>query len=279
MKDIRSTLAHRVDHANSYTEDIGKRLWGIAATIALTLVSVNGLAYVVIEYGMFGGKSEYFVPTTVADVDGVKGKTVYEFGMSGTVPTADLNDGQFQVYVGFVMYATMVLTGLGMEYLVWRMFLNDEWDKRTENVWRVAQFVFPILTATALGLANTGNFLAFPFLVVAMWKFGFPGECNVHAFSIKIALYSSGRYIIHHYFVTHFVAARFCMSETILFFYSALYGGREQSFVERLVAFMRGVGTAAHHSASVLYVAMLVVHVLPLANRDAVAVTLPLVMQ
>jgi hypothetical protein len=69
------------------------------------------------------------------------------------------------------------------------------------------------------------------------------------------------------------------MSETILFFYSALYGGREQSFVERLVAFMRGVGTAAHHSASVLYVAMLVVHVLPLANRDAVAVTLPLVMQ
>lgn len=68
------------------------------------------------------------------------------------------------------------------------------------------------------------------------------------------------------------------ISETILFFYSALYDGQNQGFALRLVDFLRGVGTAVHHSASALYVAMLVVHVLP-STRDVVAVTLPLLMQ
>lgn len=62
----RSTIAHRVETANLSGGDSNKRLWGVAATIGCILVSVNCLAYVVTEYGMFGGRSEYFTTTTAA---------------------------------------------------------------------------------------------------------------------------------------------------------------------------------------------------------------------
>ena len=58
---------------------------------------------------------------------------------------------------------------------MWTMFLHGDWNQDKENKWKVAQFAFPILGATTVGLANTGNFLALPFLVVTMWKLGFPG--------------------------------------------------------------------------------------------------------
>jgi hypothetical protein len=95
-----------------------------------------------------------------------------------------LNDIQFQVYVGFIMYVTMVFAGLGMEYLVWRMVLKGDWDEEKEHRWWAAQFVFPILAATTVGLANTGNFLALPFLVITMWKLGFPGERQSQFFDL-----------------------------------------------------------------------------------------------
>jgi len=59
---------------------------------------------------------------------------------------------------------------------VWRIFLRGKWTAEMESKWKIAQFVFPILVATAVGLANTGNWLALPFLVIAVWKLGFPGK-------------------------------------------------------------------------------------------------------
>lgn len=156
-----------------------------------------------------------------------------------TVPSENLNDYQFLVYAGFVMYVTMVSAGLGGEYLVWKIMLSGDWDEQREWYWKAAQFIFPILGATTVGLANTGNYLALPFLVITMWKLGFP--------------------------------------ETMLLFYAALYEP-QHPWQERLVDFIRGMGTIVHHSSSALYVAMLVTHVLP-SNRDVVAVTLPLLMQ
>ena len=98
---------------------------------------------------------------------------------SESVPTEALNDKQFQLYVAFIFYATMLFAGLGMEYLVWRIMLGGEWNQQKENRWRVAQFVFPLLSATTMGLANTANFLCMPLLVVTLWKAGFPGESFV----------------------------------------------------------------------------------------------------
>jgi hypothetical protein len=161
------------------------------------------------------------------------------YGFSESSPLESLNDYQFLIYVGIVMYFTMVFAGFGLEYLVWRIVLSGEWDESMEWKWKVAQFVFPILGATTLGLANTGNYLALPFLVVTMWKLGFP--------------------------------------ESIMLFHSSLYD-TNHSWQQRTRDFIIGTGTVVHHSSSALYVAMLVSHVIP-SNRDVIAVTLPLVMQ
>lgn len=53
-----SSIAHRVHKSNESVDD--KKLWGVAATIGLTLLIVHSLAYVVVEYALFNGKSSYF---------------------------------------------------------------------------------------------------------------------------------------------------------------------------------------------------------------------------
>ena len=134
--------------------------------------------------GLFSSRLSFAPYTSVAacpyendyEVDNGVPRTL---DFSESVPTEFLNDIQFQVYVGFIMYVTMVFAGLGMEYMVWRMVLKGDWDKDTEHRWWAAQFVFPILAATTMGLATTGNFLALPFLVITCWKLGFPGERQI----------------------------------------------------------------------------------------------------
>jgi hypothetical protein len=69
-----------------------------------------------------------------------------------------------QVYVTFIIWITLVLSGVGTEYLVWRMYLHGEWNAEKELKWRAAQFLFPLLSMTALGFAITGDFWALPFL-------------------------------------------------------------------------------------------------------------------
>jgi len=73
---------------------------------------------------------------------------------------------------------TILFTGLGSEYLLWRVFLNGDWDQGKENKWRVAQSVFPILMGSAVDLATQGNFLYLPILAASMWKLEFPGEIS-----------------------------------------------------------------------------------------------------
>ena len=200
----RSSIAARVHVANTSVSD--NSIWGVAAAVVLVLASVHGLSYVVVEYGFLGGNSEYSTLSkclTESYTSSLPGPSDNELSMTDSAPTAGLDECQFMVYIGFVMYATVVLTGLGMEYLVWRMLLNGGWDEDTENKWKVAQFVFPILVATSVGLATTGNYLCLPIMAVSMFKMGFP--------------------------------------ETILFLYSALHE-KEHGFVKRLVDFVRGMG-------------------------------------
>ena len=62
------------------------------------------------------------------------------------------------------MWITVVLSGVGAEYLVWQMFLRGDWNDSKELKWRAAQFLFPLLSLTALGLAITGDVWALPFV-------------------------------------------------------------------------------------------------------------------
>jgi len=66
-------------------------------------------------------------------------KAPKKLNLADTHPTDMFNDYQFQVYVAFIMYFTMLLGGLGLEYLVWMIMLKGEWDKNKENKWKVAQ--------------------------------------------------------------------------------------------------------------------------------------------
>lgn len=77
------------------------------------------------------------------------------------------------------------MTGLGLEVLVWIRFMQPwckdkhcEGNAEREFWWRAAQFFFPILVVTAVGLATAHNFLALPFLIVGLWKFGYPETIN-----------------------------------------------------------------------------------------------------
>ena len=170
----RSSMGMRISKASTSVEEKGIMM--VAATVGLILLVVHGLIYVIARYGIFDG-------------DGSGGPAMPEkdsssnmLSITDTFPSAKLNDYQFKIYLGFIMYVTVVLTGLGLEYLVWRMLLTGDWDEVKENRWMMAQFLFSLLTATAIGLASQGNYLALPCLVIAMWKCGFPGEilrpCN-----------------------------------------------------------------------------------------------------
>ena len=105
---------------------------------------------------------------------GEEEKKKFDLGVTDTIPLASFDTQEFLCLITFVMWATMVRTGIGSEFFFSRMFLRGNWNQDKENLWRLVQFLFPLLGATTVGLANTHNYLAFPFLVITMWKFGFP---------------------------------------------------------------------------------------------------------
>jgi hypothetical protein len=154
-------------------------------------------------------------------------------------PTANLSDYGFNIYVGFIIYITLELAGLGGETLVWFIFLEGGWSEEHENVWRMVQFVFPLLGMTAIGLANTHNFWCLPTTVAFLWKFGFP--------------------------------------ETILYTYEAIFETRN-SKLKRMTDLINGIGTVIHHNVVALYVSMVITGVIP-PTRNTLEVTLPLLMQ
>jgi len=161
------------------------------------------------------------------------------YGLSKNVPMCSWNDRDFISYVTIVIWLTMIMTGLGTEVLFWLMFIKGGWDEDRENQWKLAQFFFPLLGVAFIGLANTHNYFAVPLAVITTWKFGFP--------------------------------------ETMTKLHVGMHDV-DSKFLVRLAAFLSGVGTVLHHSASALYVATVVTGLLP-TNRFVLQITLPLLMQ
>jgi len=174
-----------------------------------------------------------------SDFIDVKQEREYKLGVTNKIPLSGLSDQKFLLYITFMLWVTMLLTGLGSEVFVWMIFLEGKWDQDKEDKWKIAQFVFPLLVTTSVGLAISHNYLAVPILVVGMWKFGFP--------------------------------------ETILYLHAAMYDRDRKSF-ERIIDLLNGIGTVVHHSSSALCVGAGVTNLIP-PSRVLFRVALPILMQ
>ncbi|KAL3915411.1 MAG: hypothetical protein SGILL_005669, partial [Bacillariaceae sp.] len=149
-----------------------------------------------------------------------------------------LGNDDFESYLGIVVWITCLLAGAGMESLVWYYFMQT-WSPELETKWRFAQFVFPLMLLTSLGLALHQNFLALPILVLGLWKFGFP--------------------------------------ETFMYLYIGVLGTGLQK-TARVADLLNGAGTAIHHAAAALVISMMTIGAIP-PSRYAVDACLILVMQ
>ena len=54
--------------------------------------------------------------------------------VSETAPQTFLNDAQFRLYAGFIVWVTCLIVGLGLEVFVWHYFLQV-WSKNREILW------------------------------------------------------------------------------------------------------------------------------------------------
>jgi hypothetical protein len=62
------------------------------------------------------------------------------WGATDTVPLANLDDTEFRVYVGFIIWINALLAGFGLELLVWLLYLNkDGWSKRHSTAWKLGK--------------------------------------------------------------------------------------------------------------------------------------------
>ena len=138
------------------------------------------------------------------------------------------------------MWVTIVLTGLGTEAFVWLIFLRGQWDQDTENLWRIAQFLYPLFVTTALGLAISHNYFALPMIVISCWKLGFP--------------------------------------ESLLYLNSGLFDKNKATML-RISDILNGIGTLIHHSAVALFVSALVTNLIPPRRAVIQRMCIPALMQ
>jgi len=223
------------------------RIWIVCAFGAAAMTSVYSTIAVLLEVVILPNYpllEKSIAPASETPMSAMDEPNAW--GISDSSPFAKMSDEQFTVYVTFVIWFTVVLTGIGLEILVWVRYLqawtsdgNIRANAEREFWWRCSQFVFPIVTMTALGLASTHNFLALPLTVVGLWKFGFP--------------------------------------ETINHLYLAIYD-TNTSRLERAANLLNGIGSLVHHSAGALLLVSLLNGLSP-TTRYFLSPSLVLIMQ
>jgi hypothetical protein len=248
MNDIGSKLTTSTSKNLGDTVDksrvsfpTNKHLWVILLALFTSLVVVNVLTYLVIKSALIEDKEDD-TPDIMPSIEGeYKLQSIWKITNSN--PIANLDDSQFNVYIGFVLWMTVVLAGIGMELLVWTTFLKDGWSCDTEVKWKFAEFAFPMVGATAFGLALHHDYMALIFLVVGTFKFGFP--------------------------------------EILTYMNAALYLTDPQKKEGRYLwisAFLNSVGLITHHSACAFFVGMMLNFVIT-PDRYIIGPVLLLLMQ
>jgi hypothetical protein len=201
-----------------------RHLWVIIISIFASMAAVNGLSYVFVEFVI----NEKF-----ADRNNMKSSDELDnpdldirdgsWKITDSDPIASLDETEFKVFIGFVLWVTVLLAGIGLEALVWTSFLKyNGWSRECEARWKFAEFIFPLFATTTLGLAFNQNYWALIFLVSGLFKFGFPE------------------------ILTYMQTGIYVSSDTTM-------RGR----CRRLANFLNAVGLAVHHSASALLICML----------------------
>ena len=142
---------------------------------------------------------------------------------SDTAPQENMDDDQFLIYIGFIVWITILMTGLGMEIFVWYNFIQD-WSDKHENLWKFVQFLFPLMVLVSFLLAAHQNAFAPLVMVLGMWKFGFP--------------------------------------ETLMHTYTGLFG-KTMSRIQRSADLIDGIGNLLHHGSAALMLSMMTVGVFP----------------
>ena len=214
-------------HVETYER---RRLWMMFLAIVLSLIVVNGTVLAVVELGIMGrnpdlNKEKRFgeFKNPYEDINKDTIPFVQKWAITDSVPHANMSDHQVLVYTAFVVWVTVLLSGLGLELFVWIYYL-DTWCEQHEALWRFAQLLFPLLLTTTLGLAIQANYLALPVMVVGLWKFGFP--------------------------------------ETLMYMYLALFAS-DESWFQRSADLMNAIGLVVHHGALALFMSLLLVSVIP----------------
>jgi len=200
-----------------------RRLWIIGLVMAACLLVVNVLVGCVMVFvvPVLHPDWDEYEPYESELADKYRGS----LSRAGdTAPFFIMTDEQFWVYVGFLLWCTCVLTGFGLEVFVWFQFIHIEWSQRVERLWRLVQFVFPLMLASALGMALRGNFLSLIFAVLGLWKFGFP--------------------------------------ETLMYLYLGLFS-QENGSLRRISDFLNGVGTMIHHGATSMFICLILSGTIP----------------
>lgn len=162
-----------------------------------------------------------------------------KLGVTGSFFTSNTSDEDYIVFYGLILWATIVLTGIGMEFFCYSVLMKDAWDLNTENRWRFAQFLFPLLASSSVGMAHSNNFWALPLITLTLYKFGFP--------------------------------------ETILYLYSGMFD-ESLNAGYRWKEMLDGIGTGIHHSSAALYITMVLVQIIP-STRSTIEVVIPVLVQ
>jgi len=167
---------------------------------------------------------------------------VMGFGMTDSSPVASLCQREFMEYLCLIIWMVIVVSGLGTEVLVGTFALRNMDPESGETFWMIAQFLFSLCAVVALLGASQQSPFCLIFLVMGLWKFGFP--------------------------------------ETLGYATKARKAYRENGLLS--VAFMGHAsncwGTLMHHSSAALLIAVLLTGLTPL-TRAITSSIIPLILQ
>jgi uncharacterized protein YjeT (DUF2065 family) len=219
----------RVIHDALSTKEQTKKWVMLSITLFFSLLLVNGMVYATLDFFLASDSSQSLEDSkknTTPAADSQKHSSV--LAMSYTHPISSMNNSEFQVYLVFFLWITIIFSGLGLEFIA-LMFLPAKWTSKLQFYWTLAQCLFSLFVAASVGMAVARNYAALPIFVAGMWKFGFP--------------------------------------QTITFMFNAL-NDTSLTRLQSIGYFMNAIGLLLHHTAGGLAISMAVTGVIKNNTAD-----------